>query len=176
MKKTKANNFYEVAEQLSGIIDYEGKENSSETGYEKRKQRIEELKKLPKEQREKINFKLLEETNETLKNLEKDTEKWVKEQKINDEALDKYYEKIEDLENICKNEKKKLMQNDLKNFAMKQNWLEIMPNVYRDKFDRTIRFDDVPKFCYHFYLKDGSRKEFITIEELINYYKKEEIK
>ena len=74
------------------------------------------------------------------------------------------------------NEKKKLMQNDLKNFAMKQNWLEIMPNVYRDKFDRTIRFDDVPKFCYHFYLKDGSRKEFITIEELINYYEKEEIK
>ena len=176
MKKTKANNFYEVAEQLSGIIDYEGKENSSEIGYEKRKQRIEELKKLPKEQREKINFKLLEETNETLKNLEKDTEKWVKEQKINDEALDKYYEKIEELENICKNEKKKLMQNDLKNFAMKQNWLEIMPNVYRDKFDRTIRFDDVPKFCYHFYLKDGSRKEFITIKELINYYEKEEIK
>ena len=68
------------------------------------------------------------------------------------------------------------MQNDLKNFAMKQNWLEIMPNVYRDKFDRTIRFDDVPKFCYHFYLKDGSRKEFITMEELINYYEKEEIK
>ena len=80
MKKTKVNNFYEVAEQLSGIIDYEGKENSSEIEYEKRKQRIEELKKLPKEQREKINFKLLEETNETLKNLEKDTEKWVKEQ------------------------------------------------------------------------------------------------
>jgi len=121
-------------------------EFSSEARYEKRKQQIEKLKKLPKEQREKINFKLLEETNETLKNLEKDTEKWVKE------------------------------QNDLKNFAMKQNWLEIMPNVYRDKFDRTIRFDDVPKFCYHFYLKDGSRKEFITIEELINYYEKEELK
>ena len=54
-------------------------EFSSEARYEKRKQQIEKLKKLPKEQREKINFKLLEETNETLKNLEKDTEKWVKE-------------------------------------------------------------------------------------------------
>ena len=51
---------------------------NNENDYEKRKQRIEELKKLPKEQREKINIKLLEETNETLTKLEKDTEKWIK--------------------------------------------------------------------------------------------------
>ena len=96
--------------------------------------------------------------------------------KLVDYEISNLKDKKEELENICKNEKKKLMQNDLKNFAMKQNWLEIMPNVYRDKFDRTIRFDDVPKFCYHFYLKDGSRKEFIIIEELINYYRNEELK
>ena len=54
---------------------------NTENSYEKRKQQIEELKKLPKEQRDKINFKYLEETNETLRKLGKDMEKWVEEQK-----------------------------------------------------------------------------------------------
>ena len=72
MKITKANNFNEVVEQLSSVIDYKGKENSVETGYEKRKQQIEKLKKLSKDKREKINIKLLEETNETLTKLEKE--------------------------------------------------------------------------------------------------------
>lgn len=106
MKQTKANNFYEVAEQLSGIIDYKGKENSSETGYEKRKQQIEKLKKLPLEQREKINIKLLEETNKILEKLGKDTEKWIKGEKPNTKTIDEYYKKIDELENGIKKLKK----------------------------------------------------------------------
>ena len=53
---------------------------------------------------------------------------------------------------------------------MQQNWIEILPNVYRDKFENTIRFDTIPEFCYYIQLKDFSRKQFFTIEELINYY------
>ena len=108
MKKTKANNFYEVAEQLSGIIDYEGKENSSKIGYEKRKQQIEQLKKLPLEQREKINIKLLEETNEILEKLEKDTEKWINGEKPDTKTIDEYYKKIDELENGVKKWKKEI--------------------------------------------------------------------
>lgn len=74
--------------------------------------------------------------------------------------------------------KKKIKENDkmeskLKIFAMKNFWLEIMPNVYRDGFDRTVRFDTIPENCYYLYLKNKPRIKFLSIEELADFYKNE---
>lgn len=66
------------------------------------------------------------------------------------------------------------MKSDLKSFAMKNDCLEILPNVYIDNFNRMIRFDNFPEYCYYVYLKNTSRIKFLTIEELINFYNKEE--
>ena len=65
------------------------------------------------------------------------------------------------------------MKQKLKNFAMKNFWLEIMPNVYRDNSDRMVRFDTIPENCYYLYLKNESRIKFLSIEELVDFYKNE---
>ena len=74
--------------------------------------------------------------------------------------------------------KKKTEENDemkskLKIFAMKNFWLEIMPNVYRDNLDRMVRFDTIPENCYYLYLKNEPRIKFLSIEELDDFYKNE---
>lgn len=68
------------------------------------------------------------------------------------------------------------MKQKLKKFAMKNFWLEIMPNVYRDGQDRTVRFDTITENCYYLYLKNKSRIKFLSIYELVNFYKKEKNK
>lgn len=67
------------------------------------------------------------------------------------------------------------MKLKLKSFAMKNFWLEIMPNVYRDGLDRMVRFDTIPENCYYLYLKNKPRIKFLSIQELVDFYKKEEI-
>ena len=74
--------------------------------------------------------------------------------------------------------KKKTEENDemkskLKIFAMKNSWLEIMPNVYRDGLDRTVMFDTIMENCYYLYLKNEPRIKFLSIEELDDFYKNE---
>ena len=66
------------------------------------------------------------------------------------------------------------MKLKLKSFAMKNFWLEIMPNVYRDGLDRMVRFDTIPENCYYLYLKNKPRIKFLSIQELVDFYKKEE--
>lgn len=65
------------------------------------------------------------------------------------------------------------MKLKLKSFAMKNFWLEIMPNVYKDGLDRMVRFDTIPENCYYLYLKNKPRIKFLSIEELVDFYKKE---
>lgn len=65
------------------------------------------------------------------------------------------------------------MKLKLKSFAMKNFWLEIMPNVYKDGLDRMVRFDTIPENCYYLYLKDKPRIKFLSIEELADFYKNE---
>jgi len=48
-----------------------------------------------------------------------------------------------------------------------------MPNVYRDGLDRMVRFDTIPENCYYLYLKNKPRIKFLSIEELVNFYKNE---
>ena len=56
---------------------------------------------------------------------------------------------------------------------MKNFWLEIMPNVYMDGLGRMVRLDTIPENCYYLYLKNKPRIKFLSIEELVDFYKKE---
>lgn len=68
-------------------------------------------------------------------------------------------------------DKYNLMKNNLKRFAMKNDWFEIMPNVYRDKKDNTIRLENFPEYCYYVYNKNMPRKKFFTVKQLNDFYK-----
>ena len=76
--------------------------------WKKRNQQIENLKKLPKEQREKINIDLLTKISNTLEALEKDTKDWLDGKPIKIKHIDEYYNLIEDCATELKNEREKL--------------------------------------------------------------------
>lgn len=61
--------------------------------------------------------------------------------------------------------------NTLKSLAMKKDWLEIMPGVFRDSKQRTIRkekFDN--KEYYRVFSFDDGERRFDTLDELAEFY------
>lgn len=61
--------------------------------------------------------------------------------------------------------------NTLKSLAMKKDWLEIMPGVFRDSKQRTIRKESYDNKEYYqvFSFDDGERR-FDTLDELAEFY------
>lgn len=63
------------------------------------------------------------------------------------------------------------MISSLKQLAMKKGWIEVLPNVFRDDKQRTIRkekFDN--EEYYHVFSFDEGDHCFDTLDELVKFY------
>ena len=63
------------------------------------------------------------------------------------------------------------MISSLKQLAMKKGWIEVLPNVFRDDKQRTIRkekFDN--EEYYRVFSFDEGDHRFDTLEELVKFY------
>lgn len=63
------------------------------------------------------------------------------------------------------------MISSLKELAMKKGWIEVLPNVFRDEKQRTVRKEkDNSKEYYRVFSFDEGDHCFNTIEELVKFY------